>query len=136
MPLDRENITVASRIMLPAYVLFFAAIGLNYLSGSARLGLSPMLRYADELMPLQMWGALFLGCSLLMLYALIRRQRSTYRFGLLVCFFSMAVWTVVAIVGSLVESVSYSAAAWPGIVMAACAATNRSLARGERDAGA
>jgi hypothetical protein len=134
MPLDRAHVTVASRIMLPMYVVFFAVVGANYLTASmTRLQASPMLRYADRLMSIRVWGALFLGCALLMLAALIRHNRSLYRYGLFVCFFSALTWTAVAIAGIFAEPVSYSAWAWPALVAAACMASNRSLAKGELD---
>jgi hypothetical protein len=134
MPLDRAHVTVASRVMLPTYVLFFAVVGSNFLAGTfGRASSSPMLRYADGLMPIRVWGGLFCACALLMAAAMLTRNRYLYRYGLTLCCFSMIVWALVALVGIWVEPVSYSAWAWPGFVAAACAASNRSLAQGEID---
>lgn len=134
MPLDRAHITVASRIMLPTYVLFFAVVGSNFAAGTfGRASSSPMLRYANTIMPIPVWGAVFLACSLIMAVALVRRSRFWYRYGLLVCAISMIVWALVAIAGIFAEPVSYSAWAWPAFVAAATIASNRSLAQGEQD---
>lgn len=134
MPLDRQHITVASRIMLPTYVLFFAVVGINFVAGTfGRASSSPMLRYADTIMDIRAWGSVFIACSLIMATALLTRNRMLYRYGLLLCGISMTVWALVAIIGIFAEPVSYSAWAWPGFVAAACAASNRSLAAGEQD---
>lgn len=134
MPLTRANVTVASRVMLPAYTIFFAIIGAGLITTPfQRLSASPMLRYADTIMSVRIWGALFVACALLMLAALARQHRTMFRFALLICFFSMVLWTIVAALGVLYEPVSYSAWAWPAMIAAACMATNRSLAKGERD---
>lgn len=130
MPLDREHLTVASRITVPTYVVFFTVIGANFLFGPAsRNTSSPMLRYADSLMGIRAWGGLFLGCGLLMLVAMWVHSRDLYRYGLLVCALSMATWTLVAIGGIFAEPVSFSAWVWPGAMTAFCLATNRSLVR-------
>lgn len=130
MPLDRDHLTVASRITVPTYVVFFTVLGANFLLGpEGRNTSSPMLRYADTLMDIRVWGALFLGCGILMLAAMWRHERDLYRFGLLVCALSMAAWTAVAILGIFTEPVSFSAWAWPGAMTAFCLATNRSLVR-------
>lgn len=134
MPLDREHITAASAIMTKVYIGFFGIVGINFMLGPAvRVGASPMLRYADTIMPIQAWGGVFLGCSVLMLGAVIEKNRLWYRFALLMCAVSMIVWALIAAVGAFVEPVSYAAWAWPALVAAACLATNRSLLRGERD---
>lgn len=134
MPLDRQHMTSASAIMTKVYVIFFAVIGSNFLAGTfGRAQASPMLRYADRIMDIRVWGGLFVGCALLMLTALLTHNRYLYRYGLLVCSTSMVVWSLVAVAGIFVEPVSYSAWAWPAFVAAACAASNRSLAQGEFD---
>lgn len=133
-PLDRDHVTVASKIMLPTYVAFFSVVGMNFaLAPSPRLLESPMLRYADHLMPIRLWGALFVACGLIMLTALVTKNRMMYRYGLLVCGLSMSVWTAVAVVGLFFEPISFSAWAWPAFIAAACAASDRSLSRHEQD---
>lgn len=132
MPLDRAHITVASRITLPLYVLLFGVIGAGYLFGQAhRLYAAPMLRFADRIMPLGVWGGLFLSCALLMAFAMHRKNRMLYRYALWVCVLSMLVWAVVAVVGVFFEPVTWSAWVWPFSVAGFCLASERSLAKGE-----
>lgn len=134
MPLNRENMTVASFIMTKAYVVFFAVFGASLMvTPLDRLLATPMLRYAHHIMSIRAWGAMFFACGLLMVVALVRERRMLYRYGLLVCGLSMATWTLVALVGIFFEPISYSAWVWPAFVMAACWATNKSLEKGERD---
>lgn len=134
MPLDPAHVTGPSKIMVPTYLIFFAVNGLNYMTASANWLLpSPMLRYANELMPIRVWGALFVTCAALMAWAMVRANRTEYRFALLVCALSMVIWTGIAVAGIWVEHVSFSAWTWPGLVSAACFATNLSLARNDQD---
>lgn len=134
MPLDRNHITVASKVMLPTYIIFFGVVGLNFaLSQTPRLFESPMLRYANELMSIRAWGGVFLACSAIMLTALIAHHRFLYRYGLMVCCVSMAVWATVAFAGIFTEPVSFSAWAWPAALAAACWASNRSLEKDTQD---
>lgn len=133
MPLDRAHLTVASRIMVPAYAVFFAFLGANFtLAPFRRLAASPMLRYADQVLSIRLWGALFVTCALLMAAATVLKHRDLYRFALLLCAMSMSVWALVAIAGIFVEPVSYSAWVWPALVATACFASNRSLVRDNR----
>lgn len=134
MPLDREHITVASRIMLPTYVVLFLGLGLgSTVTPMHRLLATPFFRYADHLMSMRAWGALFIACGLLMLTALIKGNRTLYRWALLVCGLSMLVWAVVALVGVWFQPISFSAWLWPAFAAACTWATNKSLERGERD---
>jgi hypothetical protein len=134
MPLNRDTVTRASRIMLPAYVAFFAGIGLNYIATpDTRLRASPALGYAATLMPLPAWGGLFLAAAALMAVALIAQRRTLYRYALLLCGISMTVWTVAMAVAALYSATTPGAWLWPGFVVAACAASYRSLSTGEAD---
>lgn len=132
MPLDRDHITSASRVMLPSYVVFFGGLGAGYIAGF-RIGQNPMLRFANEIMPLQVWGGVFVCCSLLMVAAMVRGSRMLYRYALNVCAISMFVWTTVAVIGIFYQPVTFTAPLWPFLVMQACRASNRSLLRGETD---
>lgn len=134
MPLDRQHVTVASRIMLPAYLVFFAVLGVASITTPlGRLTRSPMLDYANQIMSLRAWGSLFVACALLMAFALLTHNRDRYRYALLLCGFSMTLWTIVAIVGVFAEPISYSAWVWPALVTAACFASDRSLVHQEQD---
>ena len=126
--------TVASRIMLPVYVLFFAGLGINYLATPpARLKASPALAYAASIMPLPAWGALFLAAAVLMAAALVTGARTLYRFALLLCALAMGVWTVLNIAAVFATKATPGGWLWPFLVVAACAASYRSLTAGEVD---
>lgn len=134
MPLDRDHMTVASRIMLPTYVALFTGLGIAAaLTPIDRLVATPFFRYANHLMSMRAWGGLFIACGLLMLVALLRQSRTLYQYALLVCGLSMAVWSVVAVVGIWFEPISFSAWLWPAFATRACWASNKSLERGEQD---
>lgn len=132
MPLTRDNVTAASRIMLPAYVVLFALLGINYLFADHTAAASPALAYVDNLMALTTWGGVFLGCSVLMLVALIRHGRTLYRFALRFCAVSMAVWAGMIAAASLSGDATPFAAVWAAFVATACMASDRSLRAGER----
>ena len=128
MPLDRAHVTVASRVMLPAYVVFFAGLGVNYVATpDSRLKASPALDYAAQFMSLPAWGGLFLVASALMFVALVSRRRVLYRYALLLCAYSMGVWTLANILAAFHSDATPLGWLWPAIVVAACVASYRSL---------
>lgn len=131
MPLTRETVTVASRVMLPAYVVFFVVVGANYLIADGTATSNPALRFVDSVMPLHAWGWLFIGCSLIMAGALATHRRILYRWALRMCALSILFWATVIAWASLSASATPFAAAWPAFVATACYATDRSLAARE-----
>jgi hypothetical protein len=131
MPLTRHTVTAASRIMLPTYVAFFAALGANYLIADETAMQSPALRFADAFMPLPAWGALFLACAAIMVTALVTQCRILYRWALRMCGMSMVFWAVVIAWASFDGDATPLAAIWAAFVAAACYASDRSLANRE-----
>lgn len=128
MPLTRDTVTVASRIMLPVYVAFFAVLGLNYLASPRdRLVQTPALEYANRVLDLHVWGMVFLVAASLMAEALLLRRRRLYQGALLVCAASMAVWASVNLFAAFRSDASPAGAVWPTFVVAACLASFRSL---------
>ena len=132
MTLTRDNVTAASRVMLPTYVIFFAAVGVNYIGANGTADATPALAFVGNVMPLPAWGVMFLGCAALMAAALLRGRRLLYRFALRMCALSMALWAVAVIAASISGDATPLAAVWAGFVARACLATDRSLAVGER----
>lgn len=129
MTLTRQNVTAASRIMLPTYVIFFAWLGLSYIFGpDAPLTAAPALAFADALMPLVVWGWLFVACAVVMTAALLLHLRLMFRFALRMCGLSMLAWAVVILLATLAGEASLSACAWSAFVATACWASDRSLA--------
>lgn len=131
MPLTRDSVTAASRIMLPTYVVFFAALGLNYLIADGTASASPALAYIDTLMPLKVWGAVFLCCSALMVVAMLRRGRTLFRFPLRFCALAMIVWAGFIAAASITGNATPLSAAWAAFIAVACLASDRSLAARE-----
>jgi CDP-diglyceride synthetase len=128
MPLDRQHMTVASRVMLPRYVVFFTAVASNYLfTPLGRLLDSPGLAYANELMSLRLWGVAFLAAALAMFAALLRHERDLFRAALLFCRLGMLVWAVVLALAAILGDASPTAWAWPWLIEGACKASYRSL---------
>lgn len=132
MPLTRANVTAASRITLPFYVVFYGVTGLNYLlTPRDRLLETPALSYADRVMPLPAWGGLFLIAALLMAAALVTGHRGLFRYALLLCGLSMTVWTVLTIAAAFGSSTSPGAWVYPALAVVGCIASYRSLTAGE-----
>ena len=132
MPLDRAHVTRASRIMLPTYVVFFGMVGLNYLTTSRdTLLATPALAYVDRVMSLRAWGLLFLAAALLMVAALATRRRLLYRFALRLCALSMLLFTGATVAAACFSNATPFGWAYPALVVAACAASDWSLATRE-----
>lgn len=134
MPLDRENLTGPSKIMLPLYTTFYLVVGVSYLATPvARLRETPTLRYADGLfgVPLHGWAFMFLACGVLMALAGVfrstRSARVYMRFALLFGGTIVAGWTGLNVAAAFDGAASYSAWAWPAVIAGACYASYRSL---------
>lgn len=133
MPLTRGTITAASRVMLPVYVVFFTLLGLTYLlTPLSRLLASPGLAYADALLSLRVWGGLFLVAAVVMAAAMVTQSRIAFRFALILCGLSMATFTAALMVAIFKSEASPAAWSWSAFVVAACVASERSLAAGEQ----
>ncbi len=94
MPLDRRNITVASRIMLPAYGLFAMVTGLLYLTDpGGALNNAPALRYQDKVMPWEIWGGwlMLISVSMTVIWA---RYHHRMVFSFVLAIFSVT-WVVI-----------------------------------------
>lgn len=132
-PLKKDRVTVASRVMLPTYALAFLLLGLNYLITPVnRLSQSPGLKFADgEVMPIQLWGVLFLISGVLSTLALFIHRRDIFRFALYLGRIVLAIWVVIFLLAALFSDASPTAAIWPWIAMRACKASELSLRKEE-----
>lgn len=131
MPLTLATVTVASRIMLPTYVMLFAGLGLNYTLALGRLNTSPVLDYADRVLPLPVWGVMFLTVSVVMGAAMAKHHRTLSRFGLWLGIVCMGVWAVVFTAAAIWNGGSPGAPLWPAFAAVCCYASDRSLLKGE-----
>lgn len=129
--LTRGEVTTASRIMLPTYVVLFAVIGVNYVATGPRLVESPALEYADRFLPLPAWGGMFLAGAVVMVVALLMRVRLWFRFALWVGIVCLTIWAGLFVAAAVFSNASPSAWVWPAFAAVACFASNQSLLKGE-----
>ncbi len=129
MPLDRQNVTIASRVMLPAYALLNAAFAAAFLTDpQSRLGLTPSLDVARSFMPISAWGLMWFTIAALMVTALVVHHRGIF-IGVLAANF--AIWlawgVLVEVAVSTQPNVSYLAGVLPWFVAVASFASMLSL---------
>lgn len=130
--LSRATVTAASRIMLPAYAAFFAAVGASLLfTPQRRLRQTPVFDQADHVLDLDLWGCGYLTVAAALGWALLAHHRSGYRAALAVAAVWMSLWALVALVAAFQNHATFAAWAWPAFVAAACWASLVSLASGE-----
>lgn len=133
MSLTRATVTAASRTMLPTYPAFCGAIGLNFLIRGADLTtVGVFYEVAHEMLPLRVWGFLFLVVAVVQVGALVYRRRWTYQVGLALMVGLMTTWAFVGAVAAVRDMGSYTAPVWPAFVALACIASFRSLNTGEQ----
>lgn len=132
MPLTKKNMTIASRVMLPIYPAFALGAGVSFVATPLdRLLNSPTLQFANKLIPLSLWGYGYLAVALVLLGALLARDRRAYRLALAVMLVWMAFYTAVTLWAAFAGGASFSAWTWPAFIVAACWATELSLAARE-----
>jgi hypothetical protein len=135
MPLTRETITVASRVMLPAYTILSAAFGLVYTFDPLdRLGRVHALAAQRAVMGGSMlpWGLVFLALTALMVAAIVAKNRLLFAFGLCCCAMTWGMWSVLYAVSAVIDpQTSVLAPAFPAFVVACCVASTMSLLKRE-----
>jgi hypothetical protein len=127
-----DSVTSATRIMLPAYVLLFLWIGTAYIATpQEQLKATPALNYADGLADLRVWGALFMVCAGLIVWAIVLEVRGVSRYALLLGVLSMAVFAGTFVWAAVRGEAAPSAGAWPALTSVALFASYRSITREE-----
>ena len=138
LPLHRRTVTVASRIMLPTYVGLFTLIGLAYLfQPAARVQASPALAFADRLIPMPVWGGIFLTTAGLLSAAMLVAHRRRWTrvlagYALWVGVVVLTTWAGIFTGAVITAGASLGSPVWPAFAAIACFASSRSLAAGER----
>lgn len=131
MPLTRSTVTVASRVMLPTYVVLATLIGGYYVVDPGhRLGAVHALTFARWLTGgnMAIWGWIFLGLAALMCAAFATRNRLAFAFGLCCCAVTMLLWSAMYAASAIVDpETSLLAPVWPLFVAVACVASVASL---------
>lgn len=95
MPLNRSNVTIASRVMLPAYIVLATAYGFVYVADPfGRLAGAHSLDFPRKVMGGSMvaWGLLFLGLALFLSLMLFKQARRGYVLGLCICAAAWLAW--------------------------------------------
>lgn len=123
--LARGSVTVASLIMVPAYVVLTAAIGAAYLASPVDC---PNMMHGQP----RAWGWLFLGLAAVMAAAFATRWRLAFCFALCCCAVTMILW---AAMWRFAPNADREAATFVPIlaifVAVACVASVASLLKGE-----
>jgi hypothetical protein len=133
MRLTRATVTAASRIMLPAYVVLNILVGVFYtLAPTDRLNRIDSLAFQRAVMPMHMWGLVFVALAVVMAGALLSHRRELMTFALFTCAVTWACWSAM-----YAASLHVNAGASPispvlaGFVATACVASAVSLLHGE-----
>lgn len=129
MPLTRGNVTAASRIMLPAHIIFSTWLGLAWLLQADIRTAVPALYALRNLWPIQATGVVMLAVGIAALAGVLSHQRPLAAVAL-----GMGALTYLglgAAIGwsSLHSGGSLSAPAWPLYVAVCHMASMVSLAR-------
>lgn len=128
MPLNRRNVTIASRVMIPTYVEFAIVVGLGWIFTPRHVLLAtPSLRYADGIVPIQFWGLVFLVIAVVMAAAMVSEYRRGYVTALGALMLWLAVWMLVLIAAALHGQASFSSWVWAYLPVRACWASMLSL---------
>ena len=130
--LNRSDVTVASRVMLPTYVVFFFLLGASLIfTPEPRLLQTVTFRYADQYLDLNSWGFGYVCLALIMASALILGRRKIFLLSLSATMLWMLGWTTLSFLGAIEFSASFSDCLWPAVVTCACWASMRSLSSQE-----
>lgn len=133
MPLTKQTMTVASRVMLPTYVVLFIGLGINYTFNADGLQNSPGLAFADDWPPhLMGYGAIFFGCGILVALALTTQNRNMCRFALILGQYCLYGWAFVFALAAVFGDASPTGCIIFWALGRACKASNLSLLAGER----
>lgn len=133
MPLDRDHVTSASLIMLPAYVILAVVFGLVYVfDPGGRVDGVHALAAQREVMPLAVWGVMFLCLAGLMCLALATRSRTLFSYALAVAAVSWFTWGCLYLASVFVDPAASVISPFPAwFVATACIASMVSLVRRE-----
>lgn len=131
--LARWNVTIASRVMLPAYPGLLGYLGAGFLlTPEAELLETPVYRSMAALMPLRLWGAGLVAIAVAQVVSLLLKKRAPYAGSLCVVIVWMTAWAAVNIVSYFQGEASPLAWPWPAFAATCCWATLLSLKAGER----
>lgn len=132
-PLTRVSVTIASRVMLPADVVFFAVVGTSFVATPThRLRETPSLRYLDDRVGVAFVGVAFLVFAAVLLFAMVEHRRALAQKALSVMALWLWIYAAANIAAAVVGQASWSAWAWPAHIGLGCWASLLSLEKRER----
>lgn len=132
MKLSWDNVTSASRIMLPVYPLFAVWQGTAYLLGDDSRTATPSLSAARAILPIPVWGTVFVAVAAVLAFGYWKRSRDTTVFVLYSAAAAYLIWAGCLAWATLtVPDSSLVGPAWPLFVCLACCASASSVARNE-----
>lgn len=133
MQLRPENVTIASRVLLPAFPALSATFGANLLITSGdELAQTPLYVGMSNVVALEWWAAAFLVLAAALVYALVTHTRKGYELALASLMLWLAVVTCVFVVIALRTDATLGAAIWPAFSAIVCWSALLSLQAGER----
>lgn len=119
MPLDRAHITKASALMLPFYIVTDAIYGVMFiLDPGSRFGHAPSLAIARELLPLDVWGVMWLTLACFMVGAWGSRRRDAMIGALWVSLITWLLWGFTTAAAVFTQPLVTPLAGWPGLTLA------------------
>jgi hypothetical protein len=128
MPLTRDSVTIASRVMLPTYTAFALFLGIVYVTDpDGRLAHSTSF----PVLPTAVWGVGFVVVGLLQIAAMIQRDRRLYVLSLAPLLVWCLLWGLALVYSAARDGTSFTAPAFPLFVAFACWASMLSLIAGE-----
>lgn len=130
MPLDRAHMTPAEKITLRMYPLVYAVLGVVFIVQAPSRTSSPAFDAAKVIMPIRVWGLVFLGVAILELVALLlTHTRRHYIWALVVGAGLATFWLVLAIASATQSTLaSFSGACWVAVAVGAQVASAKMLA--------
>ena len=114
----RERVvpTPATRWTLPAYCLLFGYIGAIFTYQAAERTDAPVYDVARSIMPIHMWGLLFVVVAIVDLVAILTQERVAFVLGLAFGAAVAAFWAVALGAPAFSDPhVSYTAGAWQAL---------------------
>lgn len=129
MDLIKANVTVASRIMVPAYIVLMTYYGFIYwVDPLERTKSSHALAFPRSLMAINYWGMLFIAIAIAMLIALRQKSRRGYIVALSTACSTWIMWAVMYTVSIFTDhQTSLLAPVGPLFYATCCIATMLSL---------
>jgi hypothetical protein len=133
MPLNKENVTLGTWVMMPTYLIFAAGVGAGtLLTPVSRLLQTPTLAYANSYVPIHAWGVVFLVVAGSLAVSRLLEHRTAYMATLSIMLLWIGFYALMCVFAADNGQAAWSSWLWPTFVARACWATLLSLAAREK----